>query len=58
MLVVWALLVASLLCVVLSAMYDARRKDQEVIGHMTQHGWVQRKGPSAVHRASRNIHRM
>ena len=60
MLLVWLLLVGALLCVVLSAKYDSKgkAKDQEVIGLSTQHGWVQRRGPSAVNRSSRNVHRM
>ena len=32
--------------------------DVPVIGYMTQHGWVQKKGPSAVNKGSRDIHRM
>ena len=57
MVIVAALLIAAALCLVLAIPGTSEEQDEEVIGTSTQHGWVQKKGPSAVNKASHNIHR-
>jgi hypothetical protein len=54
MIVVVALLIGVVLCLILAV--PVSKRETPVIGKMTQHGWVQKKGPCVVKRSSRNLH--